>query len=501
MQTSVVKSEALVRTKSGSVRGERHSGVLRFRGIPYAAAPVGGLRFKAPAPHQGWEGERDGTLKGPNAPQHSTPAAQLPGLDLTALVDEGWVEGDEFLALNVWKPDSDANGLPVMVFVHGGGFVLGSKDAAIYDGAAFAQSGVVLVTINYRMGLEGFVPVEGGDSNLGLRDQIAAFRWVKDNIAAFGGDPGNVTVFGESAGAMSIADLVASPLAQGLFRRAIVQSGHGAMVRPKASAERLSRMLAKMLGVAPTADGFGSKAVKEGVAAVGKAAQPTVRLDLRDPDGFEPTFGISKFLPWIDGEVLPEPPIQALARGVGKEVDLLIGSNREEMNLYFVPTGVRGKLNGLLSWFLLSRVHPKARRLLKAYAARGKKPGYVFTEALTDAVFCWPARRFAEEHQGRTHVYDFEWRSPACAGELGACHAVELPFVFKTLGIASGEEGFLGPAPPQALADRMHAIWVGFARDGSLPWPEYSRDDRQVYRVAAGRAEIEPPMPAAPFLP
>lgn len=490
-----------VRVAEGVLQGGDTQGVRRFLGVPYAAAPVSDRRFKAPAPHPGWQGVRDATLKGPNAPQHATPSARLGGMDLSTLVDSGWVEGDEFLALNIWTPEGDVAGLPVMVFVHGGGFLLGSKDAPIYDGTAFAQSGVVLVAINYRMGLEGFAPVEGGDSNLGLRDQIAAFRWVKDNVAAFGGDPGNITVFGESAGAMSIADLIASPLAQGLFRRAIVQSGHGAMVRPKAVAERLTRKLAKILGVTPDEAGFRSKSVKEGVAAVAEVALPTTKLDLRDSTGFEPAFGISKFLPWVDGEVLPEPPMQALAKGVGKDIDLLIGSNSEEMNLYFVPTGVRGKLNRILSWLLLRRVHPKARDLLKAYAKPGKTPGHVFTEALTDAVFRWPSRRFAEAHQGRTHVYDFEWRSPACGGELGACHAVELPFVFKTLPVASGEEGFLGAAPPQELADRMHALWVGFARDGSLPWGEYSRTDRQVYRMAAGEAAVEAPMPAAPFLP
>jgi len=417
------------------------------------------------------------------------------------LVGDGWIEGDEFLAANIWTPDVNAKDLPVMVFVHGGAFLLGSKDATIYDGTAFAQSGVVLVSINYRLGLEGFVYTPDGDSNLGLRDQLAAFRWVKDNARAFGGNPDNITVFGESAGAMTIADLVASPLSKGLFQRAIIESGHGAMVRPKAVAERLTQRIAKLLGVSADAKGFRSKTIAQGLGAVGALSTPGAKLDLRDGNGIEPTYGLSKFLPWYGDAVLPDAPIDALAKGIGKDIDVLIGTNREEMNVYFVPTGVRAKLNGLLAWFILSRVHPKARGVLKAYAGPGKKAGYVFTEALTDLVFRWPARRFAEAHQGRTHMYEFGWRSPACEGELGACHALELPFVFKTLPVASGEKGFVGPNPPQALADRIHQIWVDYARDGSLPWGEFSKGDRQVYQLETAAAVAEPVMPAANFLP
>ncbi len=322
---------------------------------------------------------------------------------------------------------------------------------------------------------------------------------MKRNAAAFGGDPDNITVFGESAGAMTIADLVASPLAKGLFRRAIVQSGHGGMVRPISVAQRLVKRLAKLLAVTPDLAGFRSRSIAEGLKAVAKVSQPNARLDLRDETGREPTFGLSKFLPVFGDEVLPDQPLIALEKGVGAEIDLLIGSNREEMNLYFVPTGVREKLNGLMAWFLISRVHPGARRVLKDYGMgqKGRKAGYAFTEALNDLVFRWPNRRFAEAHRGRTHVYEFGWRSPACNGELGACHALELPFVFKTLPVATGPEGLLGPNPPQALADSIHKIWVDFARDGSLPWPEYSAADRQVYRLETGVSAAEPPMPAA----
>ena len=492
-----------IKISSGILRGEQLDGAFRFLGVPYAAGPIGDLRFRAPQAHAGWSGERDATQKGPNAPQHTPPAPRFSDIDVSNLVGDGWVEGDDFLAANIWTPDPAATGLPVMVFVHGGAFLLGSKDAAIYDGIAFAKSGVVLVTINYRMGLEGFCPAPGGDSNLGLRDQIAAFQWVKDNARAFGGDPDNITVFGESAGAMTIADIVASPLARGLFRRAIIESGHGNMVRPKAVAERLTRRMARLMKVSPDAAGFRSKPIAVGVDAVSALSLPKARLDLRDANGIEPTYGLSKFLPWFGDEVLPHAPLEALKKGVGADIEVLIGTNHEEMNLYFVPTGVREKLSGLLARFALGRTQPQAGKVLKAYGLgqKGKKAGYAFTDALNDLVFRLPARRFAEAHQGRTHFYEFGWRSPACNGELGACHALELPFVFKTLPLVTGEKGLVGPNPPKALAEHMHALWVGFARDGSLPWPEFTANDRQVYRMETGVSATEPVLPASPFVP
>jgi para-nitrobenzyl esterase len=390
-----------------------------------------------------------------------------------------------------------------MVFVHGGAFLLGGKDTPLYDGAAFARDGVVLISINYRLGLEGFVHVPGGDTNLGLRDQIAALAWVRENASAFGGAADNVTVFGESAGAMSIADLVASPLARGLFRRAIVQSGHGAMVRPIDTALRLTRLLARRLKVSPDAAGFASRSIEESLAAVEWSTRPTTRLNLKNAKGRDPSYGLSKYLPVIGDEVLPETPLEALKRGAGADVDLLIGSNREEMNLYFVPTGVMKKIGGWMARFMLSQAMPGAGRALRDYGLgkKGRKPGEALAEAMTDLVFRWPARRFAEEHKGRTHVYDFAWRSPSCGGNLGACHGLELGFVFDTLASVTGAEGMAGPNPPQALADRIHSLWVDFARDGSAPWPEYSRESRQVLALESGEAESEPVSPAARYLP
>ncbi|KKC23846.1 carboxylesterase/lipase family protein [Sphingomonas sp. SRS2] len=492
-------AEAIVTTTAGKVRGLSGHGVRRFFGIPYAAAPVAGLRFAPPEPQASWDGIRDAIVPGPNAPQR---LKAFPGLDVEPLIGKGWMPGDDYLSLNVWTPDDERSGRPIMVWIHGGGFVIGSKDVSVSDCSSFARDGIVCFAINYRMGIDGFLPIPGIPTNLGLRDMIAALRWIHANAVAFGGDPTNLTVFGESAGAMAVADLMASPLAKGLFNRAIVQSGHGGMTRDIPVARRLVDKLAKMLKVTPDRAGFASVAPEHCFDAVEKISAPGARIDLRDAEGHEPVFGISRFVPVHGDDVLPQKPLDALRHGAGAEVDLLIGTNAEEMNLYLVPSGVRDKIWGWLASYALGKSLPRARRALKAYGlGKGKKPGQALTDAMNDLVFRWPARRFAEEHKGRTHMYEFDWRSPAFGGELGSCHGMELPFVFDTLATATGPEGLAGQAPPQALADRIHRIWVDFAVDGSLPWEPFDSERRLVYSVVADEARSEAPMPAANFLP
>ena len=485
-------------TSAGPVRGVQTDGVSRFLGIPYAAAPVGENRFAPPKPTT-WTGVRDAREAGPTAPQI---IGDFPGLDIKPLIGAGWIKGDDYLTVNVWTPDVSAKGLPVMVFIHGGGFTAGTGYVPVQDGTAFAKSGVVLMSINYRLGVEGFVVIPGAPTNLGLRDQIAALHWIKANAAAFGGDPSNITIFGESAGAMSVGNLVASPLAQGLFQKAILESGHGSMTRPIKVAERLTTKLAKTLGISPDVKGFRTLTLEQSIAAVQTAQSPKFRVDLRDADGREPAYGISKFLPVHGDDVLPDPPLDALKKGVGKDIQVLMGANAEEMNLYFVPTGVREKINRPLAWFVMSRSVKHAWAILNAYGAgkTGVKPGDAMTRAMTDLVFRYPTRLYAAAHQGRTHLYDFAWRSQAWGGELGACHGIDIPFAFNTLACLSGSQGLLGETPPQALADAVHKIWVDFGGSGRLPWPEYDSVGRQVYALASGTAGPDPDMPAAKFL-
>ncbi|SFS09923.1 carboxylesterase/lipase family protein [Sphingomonas jatrophae] len=489
---------ATLMLRSGPVQGIRTGGVERFNAIPYAMPPVGARRFEPPVPAEGNVGVREGTQPGPTAPQRTK---AVPGLDVAPLIGPGWREGDDYLVLDVIRPADAPGGRPIMVFIHGGGFVVGAKDASVQAGSSFARDGVIFVSVAYRLGVEGFLPIPGVPTNLGLRDMIAALTWVRGHAAELGGDPDNITVFGESAGAMAIADLVTSPLAKGLFRRVIIQSGHGAMTRDIPVAQRLVRKVAKLLGIAPTRAGFASVVPGDALDALEKVSLPTTRLDLRDADGREPVFGISRFIPVHGDDVLPQPPLEALKQGAGSDIDVLIGSNAEEMNLYFVPTGVLPKVGWLLAWLILRRSQPRAWRVLKAYGLGRDRPGEVLVRALSDLVFRWPARRFAEEHRGRTWMYEFEWRSPRYEGGLGAAHGMELPFVFDSLATVTGPEGLCGEAPPQALADRIHALWVRFATDGTLPWPEFTREKRNVHQLAADRTVEEPPMPAARFLP
>lgn len=491
-------STVIRKSDAGGVRGRCEDGICRFLGVPYAAPPIGANRFKEPRPVTPWEGERDAMLPGHCAPHR---IKDFPAIDVVPLVGHGADDGEDYLTLNIWAPE-EAKNRPVMVFIHGGGFVIGSKDAPVSDGTEFAKSGLVCVAINYRLGIDGFLPIPGVPTNLGLRDMLFALQWVQRNIAEFGGDPSNVTVFGESAGAMAIADLVTSPLAKGLFKRAIIESGHGAMVRDISVAQRLVRKLAKILRVSPDEKGFRNASFDQAWKAMEKVSKPW-GINLRDETGLEPVYGISRFIPVWGDDVLPEKPHDALKKGAGKDVEVLIGTNAEEMSLYFVPTKVRAKAPGWLLRWLLSKSHPRSGAALRAYGwgKPGAKPGHVFTEAMTDLVFRWPARRFAEEHQGKTHLYDFDWKSPACGGELGACHGLELPFVFKTLDLATGPKGFAGEAPPRELADRVHDIWVRFATDGTLPWPEFDREKRQVQLLGSNKTVSEPEMPAAAFLP
>jgi para-nitrobenzyl esterase len=473
-------SDIEVRTVAGRVRGRSVDGVARFLGVPFAAPPVGPLRFAAPAPAARWEGVRDATAPGPNAPQ---PRRAIPGIDLTPIIGRGWrrsgADPDDYLTVDVWTPDPGGAGLPVLVFVHGGAFIAGEPGSPTYDGTALARSGVVLVAVTYRLGVEGFVAFDGGATNIGLRDQLAALTWVQHNVAAFGGDPGRVTVFGESAGAMSIGCLLGSPLSRGLFGRAVVQSGGAEMVRSAGPTARFAAAVAAELGVAPHAEAVRGLGFDRTLAAQETLSDPARRGDLREADGVDPGFGLGGFLPVLGDDVLPEHPLRAVAAGSAADVDLLVGSNSEEMNLYYVPTGVVDVVNAAQVRAMVGAVHPRPDELL---AGADASPGQALTRVMNELVFHGPTRRLAHAHAeaartARTHAYDFAWRSPACGGRLGACHGLELPFVFDTLDTATGPDGLLGPAdtdataPPQALADRMRDAWVAFARDGDPGWP------------------------------
>jgi para-nitrobenzyl esterase len=466
---------------AGTVRGRSVQGVARFLGVPFAAAPVGELRFAAPRPAPPWTGVRDATTAGPNAPQ---PSRRIPGIDLSPIIGSGWRRGEDYLTVDVWTPDPAGSGLPVMVFIHGGSFIAGEPGTPVYDGTALARAGVVLVAITYRLGVEGFLQLAGGTTNIGLRDQLAALAWVQDNVAAFGGDPAAVTVFGESAGGMSLGCLLGSPLSKGLFRRAIVQSGGAEMVRSATLAARFAANLTAELRLPRQAAALRELTYETTLRAQEAMSDPTRRGDLREPDGIDPGCGLGGFLPVLGDDVLPEHPLQAIAAGSAADIDLIVGSNSEEMNLYYVPSGVADVVTADQVRAMLAAIHSRPDELL---AGPDATPGAALTRVMNDLVFHGPARRLAEAHAGtgagRTYAYDFAWRSSACGGRLGACHGLELPFVFGTLSSAIGPEGMLGDGAPQALSDQMRESWTAFARSGDPGWPAYRADAPETHRI------------------
>jgi len=238
--------DTVVRTRQGAVRGATVDGIAVFKGIPYAAPPFGARRFQPPQPVVAWDGVRDALTYGATV----TKPPYFPPFDV--LLPEPAIPGEDSLNLNIWTPDPGRTNLPVLVWIHGGAFANGTGALPTYDGSRFARDGVVCVTINYRLGVDGFLFLGQGNANLGLLDQVAALAWVQENIAAFGGDPHNVTVAGQSAGGMSIDALLSMPRARGLFRRAIPQSGAGHHAISAASAQMIGRYLAEKLGVEPT---------------------------------------------------------------------------------------------------------------------------------------------------------------------------------------------------------------------------------------------------------
>lgn len=472
----------VVGTTHGPVRGSAAAGVLAFLGVPYAAAPVGELRFRPPAPPDAWAEPRDCTAHGPTAPQ---PPPEGP---VSVLLPHVLVPGDDYLNLNVWTADTEGS-RPVMVFIHGGAFTSGSGSIPTYDGSQFARDGVVLVTINYRLGADGFLWLGAGTANLGLLDQIAALEWVRDNIASFGGDPGNVTVFGESAGAMSVCTLLAMPGAAGLFRRAIAQSGAAQCVLSADTAARLGRSLCELLGV---------EATREAVAAVPVprllSAQAQLALDVAgetDPLrwGEDAARNIMPFEPVVDGDVLPRAPEGAVAAGASAAVDLLIGTNTDEGNLFFVPTDVTLQADEeALARVARARCYPPA--VVEAYRAAQPTatPGQLISALMTGEFYRAPALELALSHPG-TCVYEFAWRSPAFDGRMGACHALELPFVFDTLN-DPGYTALLGDEPAQQVADAMHRAWIAFATTGDPGWPSYDATNRTAMRFDTVSAQV-----------
>ncbi|WP_010465191.1 carboxylesterase/lipase family protein [Acidovorax radicis] len=473
----------------GRLRGVWDAGARVFRGVPYALAPAGPLRFAAPVPVLPWSGVRDACTFAPVAPQ----------LARTARADAPMLGGEDCLAVNVWAPPSKSGaGLPVLVWVHGGGFFRGSASEPLYDGASFARQGLVFVSLQYRLGMDGFMHFEGEDdgapANRGLLDQIAALQWVQDHIHAWGGDPAQVTVFGQSAGAGALACLLGMPASRGLFQRVILQSPSVAC-QTLDEAATIRRAVASLVGVASSRTAMASAPIGSVLHAVHRlAADPSLRV--RHGIGGRNFFPLR---PVVDGQVLAAPPLQAIRQqwmAQPPDLQVLVGSNVDEMRLYHVPGGAIDRVTEAqaLAFAQDAGLSTEAVRACRALLPPAQQtPGELLSALQSDFYYRVPAQRIAalaSEWAQSAHRYEFGWASPQWQGRLGAAHAVELPFVFGNLHTTQGQE-FTGVAPPANLAQAMHQSWASFARQGDPGWARYGGDTPWVQHFnTASRCEI-----------
>jgi len=489
-----------VTTTRGAVRGTLQGRATAFRGIRYAEPPIRQLRFAPPRPVAPWTGVHGALRFGPACPQVSrTPPGQAPFFG--GLFGPGEHGTDEdCLTLNIWTPSVKGDGKPVMVFIHGGAFRIGSGTAPTYDGTRMAERGdVVVVTLNYRLGVLGFLHVpELGSVNLGLQDQLAALRWVAEEVAAFGGDPGNVTVFGESAGAKSIECLLASPHSHGLVHRAILQSTYD----PPLDSEQASATawaVASAIGVSDL----------EQLREVPVERLLTAVEEVQAASG--PDLYGAGLRPVVDGEVLPEVPLEAARAGRLAPVSLVIGTNLDEARLFGALMGaveldddqVAGRIADAWPAGAAIEASEVMATYRKARTSRGQlaDPVDLWLAFQTDRMFRQHSVALAAAHaEGGNEVwmYLFTRASPVAGGLLGSCHALELPFVFGTL---DGPTEAITERDPAAerLSDRMQHAWLSFAREGSpgsvdgLDWPRYDAQHRRTMQLGDEVQVIEDP--------
>lgn len=507
--TSRPAHHPIVRTGHGPVRGERRRTGVCFLGIPYAQPPVGALRFAAPVPPEPWSEALDATAYGPTA-QRRTPTE-------VTFIPEPSIPGDATLNLNVFTPDpSPAAGLPVMVWIHGGGFIAGSHASPWYDGAAFNRDGVVVVSIGYRLGFDGFGWISDAPHNRAVRDWLLALEWVQDNIRRFGGDPDQVTIAGQSAGGAAVLTLLGMPRAQHLFQRVHCLSGPVAQVT-REEAQRVGRKLARLGGVLPTRAGLSELTedrildLQKQVSSMG--ADSGADTDTDPGPEPEPDSGpgagaadalaglaglIAKGLPFapvVDGDLIPQATLEALAAGVGAGKELVLGATDHEFTMALHP--LRDQLSRAAPTRILTGWGVD-ETVAATYVADhpGLDTADLIGQYMTDHLFRTAVARIADARgTAPTWLYRFAWRSPV----LGlSAHCLDVPFHFDCLD-SERVAAVAGTEPPRSLAAEIHGAAVAFVRDGKPGWAPWSPStpatrvyDTRSSDMADGYADVRP---------
>ncbi|MGW4719131.1 carboxylesterase/lipase family protein [Nocardia sp. NPDC004260] len=469
-----------VQTRYGPVRGRTRGPVHEFLGIPFAAAPAGKHRFLPPVPPQAWATVRDATDPGPTAAR----APYVPAYD--GLVPEVSIPGDDVLNLNVWTSSTEG-ARPVLVWIHGGAFTNGSNALPTYDGTAFAASGVVVVAVNYRLGGEGWLHFGADTVNLGILDVVAALEWVRDNIAAFGGDPARVTIAGQSAGAMLATTLLAVPRARGLFRGLIAHSGAAANTVTPDEARLLIDNVAAHIGIEPSLDAFADVPIDELSTHV-RAVLHEVQTAADPARWGRLALTTLPFAPVVDGSIVVDDPLAVVASGANTDVAILAGSNAEDARLILVASGAIDQIDeptlaaGAEAYGLDPAVALPRYRASRPDASAGD----LLSAVVTDWFFRIPAIRLAEAQTGAggaAWAFRFDWRSPRLGGRLGAAHAVDLPFVFKT-HTRPENHTLVGAHAPDAVADNLHGMYRAFVLDADPGWARYEPQRRTTGLIA-----------------
>ncbi len=495
---TVSSSDAVtVRVTGGDLRGHPAGGVYVWKGVPYASAGKA-RRFRSALPVPAWEGERDCVDFGPIAPQAK--AMQVP-------MDPAMVQDEDCLSLNVWAPRPGGEPRPVMVWIHGGAYCVGASSQSVYDGTHLAEVGdLVVVTVNYRLGVFGFIDLstlgEGFESNVGLRDQIAALEWVRDNIAAFGGDPGNVTVFGESSGAASITTLMTVPRAEGLFHRAIAQSSPATSVY---GAERAAAVASRFAELAGVGNGDAERLREmpfEELTAVGDRLLSEI---------VETVPGTLAMAPVVDRDLVPKYPVAAFQKGLSHRIPLIIGTNKDEASIFRLTKSpimpvTAGTVNQMFT--AIASDHPnlsptKVADIIAAYPDFEKSTGAMAVSR--DAAFRMPCLWIADAHSQHspTWVYRFDHATPMLrAARVGASHATELPYVFGNFGTLNVDPTFWlgGRKAAVEVAGRVQRRWLAFAwhgvpaaLDASKHWAPYTAETRSTLLIDKTDAMVPDP--------